>query len=126
MRHRYLTLAILALGPVVAFGATSPAGNKPQPPADTGFFRPSADPNLTAPRPNERPRPTEALTAEDKVQAGQENVGSDRAPDPVKVMRWTEQQMDRSEHEAAKAKPAPGTPAPINGAFTGQTDERNR
>jgi hypothetical protein len=51
---------------------------------------------------------------------------ADRAPDPAKVMQWTEHEMQRSEQEAERAKPAPGTPAPINGAFTGSTNPRDR
>ena len=93
---------------------------------DTGFFRPAADPNLTAPRPAElATRPTEALVAEDRVQARTER-NNDRAPDPATVLQWNERQMDRSEQEAQRAKPAPGTPAPINGAFTGSTNPRDR
>ncbi len=43
------------------------------------------------------------------------------------VTRWAEQQMDRSEQEAAQAKAQASTaPAPINGAFTGNTNERDR
>ncbi len=94
--------------------------------ADNGFFRPATNPDLTAPTPAElATRPTEALVAEDHVQANTE-VNNDRAPDPAKVMQWNERQMDRSEQEAQQAKPAPGTPAPINGAFTGSTNERDR
>ena len=90
-----------------------------------GFFRPAADPDLTAPRPGEARRPTEDLVAEDRVQAN-EAVQPSRAPDPAKVIEYTERQMDRSVQEAERAQPAPGTPAPINGAFTGSTSERDR
>ena len=90
-----------------------------------GFFRPSADPDLTAPRPGEVKRPTEDLVAEDRVQAN-EAVQPSRAPDPAKVIEYTERQMDRSVREADRAQPAPGAPAPINGAFTGSTSERDR
>jgi len=90
-----------------------------------GFFRPAADPDLTAPRPGEARRPTEDLVAEDRVQAN-EAVQPSRAPDPAKVIEYTERQMDRSVREADRAQPAPGAPAPINGAFTGSTSERDR
>lgn len=106
----------------------SAAGQPAQPPqpGDTGFFRPAPDANLTAPRPAEpATRPTEALVAEDRVQAATER-NNDRAPDPAAVAQWSERQMDRSEQEAQRAKPAPGTPAPINGAFTGSTNPRDR
>lgn len=92
---------------------------------DNGFFRPSADPNLTAPAPRAT-RPTEDLVAEDRVQANARGAAADRPPDPAKVMQYTEDQMDRSQQEAREARPAPGTPAPINGAFTGSTEERDR
>jgi hypothetical protein len=100
--------------------------------ADDGFFRPAADPNITAVTPGEVAhanavtRPTEDLVAEDRVQAQQQGGAADRAPDPEKVMQYTEQQMDRSEREADRARPAPGTPQPIVGAFTGSTDPRDR
>lgn len=100
--------------------------------AEDGFFRPAPDPNLTAVRPDEvarakaATRPTEDLVAEDRVQAQQQGAAADRAPDPAKVMQYTEQQMDRSENEAERAKPLPGTPQPIAGAFTGSTNERDR
>lgn len=125
MDHRHPRLLAVLIASSFSTLASAQAG-KAAPPQDNGFFRPSADPSLTAPRPEAKTRPTEALTAEDKVQAREENVAQDRAPDPLKVMRWTEAQMDRSEQEAAKAKPDPTAPAPINGAFTGQTDARNR
>jgi hypothetical protein len=89
-----------------------------------GFFRPSPDPDLTAPR-GEVQRPTEDLVAEDRVQANDATQPS-RTPDPAKVMEWTERQMDRSVQEAESAKPPAGTPPRINGAFTGSTSERDR
>jgi hypothetical protein len=89
---------------------------------DNGFFRPSADPSLTHPQPQPQPqaqppaRPTEALTAED------------RQADPRKLLQWTEQQADRSVADAnqARAQTLMTAPTPINGAFTGKTDERDR
>ena len=87
---------------------------------DEGFFRPSPTPDLTAPRPGEVQRPTEDLVAEDRVQAN-DPTQANRAPDPAKVIEYTERQRDRSEREAERAMPPPGTPAPINGAFTGST-----
>ena len=110
-----------------AAGASQPAQTpEPAQAGNTGFFRPSANPNLTAPAPTGlATRPTETLVAEDRVQADTER-NNDRAPDPAAVAQWSERQMDRSEHEAQAAKPAPGTPAPINGAFTGSTNPRDR
>lgn len=90
-----------------------------------GFFRPSADPALSTPVPRHAPRPTEDLVAEDRVQAS-DTVQANRPPDPSKVIEYAEQQMDRSVQEAERTQPAPGTPAPINGAFTGSTSERDR
>lgn len=90
-----------------------------------GFFRPAVDPALSTPVPRAAPRPTEDLVAEDRVQAN-DAVRASRPPDPSKVIEYTEQQMDRSVQEAERAQPAPGTPAPINGAFTGSTSERDR
>jgi hypothetical protein len=115
----------------IAFTATFATLASAQDPAarqttDNGFFRPAGDPNLTAPRPAQRTRPTEDLVAEDRVQANAQGAAADRPADPGKVMQWTEQQMNRSEQEAQYARPAPGTPQPINGAFTGSTNERDR
>ena len=131
MRYRSERLLAAAALLGLATLASAQANNGSQ--TQQGFFRPSANPNLTAPGPaevapvNPATRPTEALTAEDHVQAPQENVAADRAPDPMKVMRWSEQQADRSEQDAAKAKEdAARRPQPINGAFTGQTNERDR
>jgi hypothetical protein len=117
--HRLAALAFTATCATLASAQATPARQ-----TNEGFFRPSADPDLTAPTPAER-RPTEALVAEDRVQAN-DPMHADRAPDPAKVMQWTEHQMQRSEQEADRARPAPGTPAPINGAFTGSTNPRDR
>ena len=125
MRYRFERLLALALTASFATLGSAQA-NTPNQSADSGFFRPSPDPNLTGPQPNERTRPTEALVAEDKTQAAEGNPVHERPPEALDVMRWSEQQMDRSEQEAEKAKPQPGSPQPINGAFTGQTDERSR
>lgn len=117
-----------AQNPATRAPAAVPPAQSPAAPqaVDDGFFRPAPDPNLTAPKSAEiATRPTEALVAEDHVQANTE-ANNDRAPDPAQVMQWNERQMDRSEQEAQRAKPKPGTTAPINGAFTGSTDERDR
>jgi len=118
--HRLAVLAFTVSCATLA-SAQNPAARQ----TNEGFFRPSANPDLTAPRPGEVQRPTEALVAEDRVQAN-DATRPDRAPDPAKVIQWSEQQMDRSQREAQQAKPAPGAPAPINGAFTGSTNERDR
>jgi hypothetical protein len=134
MRYRPVRLAAAIFTATFATLASAQA-NVPGQTADNGFFRPAPDPVLTTPLPREpapanpaaRPaRPTENLTAEDRVQANDETVARDRAPDPLKVLEWNERQMDRSEEEAAKMRPPPNAPAPINGAFTGLTDERDR
>ena len=114
-------LAALAFTATCATFASAQANTARQ--TNEGFFRPAPDPDLTAPAPGET-RPTEALVAEDRVQAN--DALPDRAPDPAKVMQWTEREMQRSEQEADRARPAPGSPAPINGAFTGSTNERDR
>ena len=117
-----------AQNPATRAASASQPAQPPQPAqaANTGFFRPAANPDLTAPTPAElATRPTETLVAEDRVQANTER-NNDRAPDAAAVEQWSERQMDRSEHEAQAAKPAPGTPAPINGAFTGSTNPRDR
>lgn len=123
MRIHILTAIVLATGCATLASAQA---NTPRQAAADGFFRPSPDPSLMAPPPRATPvRPTEALVAEDKVQANAETQ-TDRAPDPVKVLQWNEQQMDRAEQEAERAKPSPNAPPPVNGSFTGLTDERNR
>jgi hypothetical protein len=131
MRYRPVRLAAAVF--TVTFSTLASAqANVPSQTADNGFFRPAPDPVLTTPLPREpapanpAARPTENLTAEDRVQANDETVARDRAPDPLKVLEWNERQMDRAEQEAAKMRPPPNAPAPINGAFTGLTDERDR
>jgi len=128
---RLSTLAAIALAAsfTTLASAQNPAARRT---ADDGFFRPSPNPNLTALRPEEiaaarqATRPTEDLVAEDRVQANAQGIAADRPADPAKVMQWSEQQMNRSEQEARDARPAPGTPQPIAGAFTGSTNERDR
>ena len=119
----------------------------------SGFFPPKADPNLTAPdrqvqpaqpaaaaQPMQPAQPAQPAQSPQAATMGQPALGAapvapDRpqesntaiANDPTRLMRWTEQQMDRSEQEAAQAKAqAAARPEPINGAFTGQTSERDR
>jgi hypothetical protein len=110
-----------------------------------GFFAPKADPDLAAPdrsaqaaqpaQPAQAVQPMQPASSQGTGQApaaqagaaSQETPNSAIANDPTRLMRWTEQQMDRSEQEAAHARvQASTTPAPINGAFTGNTNERDR
>jgi hypothetical protein len=123
----------------VAFCAAAAAQTAQQQP---GFFRPKADPDLTSPDRAAQPAPMTSpqagqVPAQPSSQVpGPAPVAQDEASsqqngaiasDPTRLRRWTEQQMDRSEQDAARAKAmANTTPAPINGAFTGQTSERDR
>jgi hypothetical protein len=68
-----------------------------------------------------------AAPAAQAAAPAQEMSNAAIANDPTRITRWAEQQMDRSEQEAAQAKAQASTaPAPINGAFTGNTNERDR
>jgi hypothetical protein len=139
MRFKPVIIVAVASAAATLASAQNPAARQTQSqpaaqqsrPAETGFFRPAADPDLTAPTPEERraraaTRPAENLTAEDHIQANSEGRDADRPPEAARVMQWSEQQMERSQREAEAAKPAPGTPTPINGAFTGSTNPRDR
>jgi hypothetical protein len=107
---------------------------------DTGFFRPTPnnDPSLTnflvplqpaAPQPQPQPQPfgitAPPLPAPAAVVVP---VPVQAAPVPAAPVIQAEEQVDRAIREAdqARAKAAAGVQAPIVGAFTGQTSERDR
>jgi hypothetical protein len=134
--------AILALGAVVvSTAALAQSGQNPPAGADNGFFRPTPgnDPSLHAP----------VVTAP-MVQTEQPRPPAQPAPVPVYVpvqvatppavlevsvpeakaaqqAKAAEAELDRAQREAAEAQQrARQQPAPINGAFTGLTSERDR
>ena len=101
-------------------GQPAVAGQVPAVPAAAAAAAPVAVPAQAA-----VPAPAAAPAA--PAVPAQQTSNAAVANDPTRAARWTEQQMDRSEQEAAQAKvQASTTPAPINGAFTGNTNERDR
>lgn len=117
MRARFLGFALL-IGAGAAF-AQAPA----QPSAaQGGFFQPAPDVSLTNPRP--AAQPVQRVDPQAPREVALEAPGQS---DAVSVMRWTEEQMDRSTLESDRARQqAQMAPQPINGAFDGTTSERNR
>lgn len=96
---------------------------------DNGFFRPTPgnDPSLTnflVPVAPQAPQPPQPANSNSPV-AG---VVALPMPAPVQAMPVVEEQVDRAirEAEEARARAAVVAPAPIVGAFTGQTNERDR
>ena len=116
---RSLALAVL----FVAASASAQVAQRPTGP-DNGFFRPTPgnDPSLTRPAPPVQ-QPQAATT-----------VAPIAVPVEVPVpflatesARVTEDQLDRAKREADEAQArAALAPAPMTGAFTGQTSERDR
>lgn len=109
----------------VAIGivATSAMAQTPSSSAnpDAGFFRPT----------DLAPAPLPFVVTGPGPQAGAAGAQPQPAtPDPVEEIRRAEEarlaeaQMDRVERENERARRE--APAPITGAFTGLTDERNR
>ncbi len=124
-------------------GATpaQPATNgQPENGADDGFFRPQPgdDPSLFHTLPPEAYRPPASAspaTPPGAAPARTRGSASSSAPAPVVVVvpdsyaaaRSREIEADRAQIEALRAhEQALPQPAPINGSFTGLTDERYR
>ena len=117
-RFRFIAL-VLALGMTHAIAQ------------DVGFFRPAADPALTttrplpppAPQPPQQPQPPASPVSETAQMAAAE-LAAQRQED---ALRWAEQQMDRAESEADRAREQSlQQPAGVGAAFTGSTNERDR
>ena len=115
---RSLALAVL----FVATSASAQVAPQPAGP-DNGFFRPTPgnDPSLTRPAPPALQQPQATTVAPFAVV---------EAPGPflaTESARVTEEQLDRAKREADEAQArAALAPAPITGAFTGSTSERDR
>jgi|SRR5690348_16742226 hypothetical protein len=123
--------AILALGAiVVSTAALAQLGQNSSAGPDNGFFRPTpgndpsvhapvvATPPVPLPQPQPRPEPP-VVPVYVPVQAP--------TATPQRQARAAEQELDRAQREALDAQQgARQQPAPINGAFTGNTDPRNR
>jgi hypothetical protein len=133
--------AILAAGVIVFAMAASAqtAQNLPVGP-DNGFFRPTPgnDPSLTHP-PVAAPNPAPpAFLAQEQATAPVAVPVPLQVPVPVQIpvpvatvvqppVQNAERELDRAEREAEEARRrAAAAPAPIAGAFTGQTSERDR
>lgn len=92
---------------------------------DVGFFRPAADPALTStrPLPPERPQQpaqpqppaTPGSDANDSAQMAAAELAATRQQD---ALRWAEQQMDRAQQDAERARG--------QSPQAGSTDERDR
>jgi hypothetical protein len=127
----------LALAATSAFAQTSPTGT----PAHPGFFssQPQSDPSLFRTLPSEAYRPpfaeqpasqSPAATGATANAANAASVESASANRPLVVVvpengNGMQEQFDRAQAEAQQAQ-ANRAPAPINGAFTGNTDPNNR
>ena len=132
MKAPFLAAALLATAGA-AF-AQAPVQQRPQavvPPAQ-GFFRPAPDVSLTNPQP-----PASLAPGQQQLQVqGQQpvNPGAPRevaleqpGEGPFGVMRWAEEQMDRSTLENQRARQQFATTPPgVGAAFDGTTSERNR
>jgi len=123
--------AILALGAiVVSTAALAQLGQNSSAGPDNGFFRPTpgndpsvhapvaATPAVPLPQPQPRPEPS-VVPVYVPVQTP--------TTTPQQQARTAEQELDRVQREALDAQQrAMQQPAPINGAFTGNTDPRSR
>jgi hypothetical protein len=114
MKTRLLGLFAFALAAGIPAGAQTTA---PRVPAngDTGFFRPAADPALTAIRPPASPAP--APPAQDPGKTVDVAVEIRKAEEARKL----DEQMDRSEreHERARAEAAAVATAPASAVAVG-------
>jgi len=124
---RPILAVALAIAATAAVAQATPNGNA-TPPQPKGFFstQPQSDPSLFRTLPPEayETAPT-AQTAPAQAAAAPAN----RADRPLVVVvpeaANPEAQLDRAQLEAQRAQ-ANRAPAPINGAFTGLTDPRDR
>ena len=122
-----LLAAALVAASASVVAQSNPAGPAPQ--DATGFFppKPGGDLSLSHTLPPEAYRPAAPVPAEAPAVPPAAPAAS-TAPLVVVVPASTEGQVDRAEGEARRAREEAATraPAPINGAFTGLTDERDR
>ena len=128
---RALLAATVILASTAASAQTAPNASVGP---DNGFFRPTPgnDPSLThppmvtltsSPAMPPQPQPTAAVPVYVPVQVGTPPAPVNAAEQQVRA----EQDLDRAQREAEEAQQrARQQPAPINGAFTGQTNERDR
>ncbi|HSN22082.1 MAG TPA: hypothetical protein VLS49_15470 [Usitatibacter sp.] len=132
LRFPFLAAALFAAGAVLA---QTSAPNRTPP--DVGPFppQPGDDPSLLRTLPPEAyqpPAPPQPAPAQ--ASAGVPAAAATAAPAPVIVVvpdanrdAAAQEQLERARLEAEAARARMSTaPAPINGAFTGLTDERNR
>lgn len=127
---RSILAALLAIAATAAVAQSTPNGNAtPQQPK--GFFStpPQSDPSLfrtLPPEAYEATPPGQAAPSQPAAAAAAAANGADR---PLVVVvpeaSNTEAQLDRAQLEAQQAR-TNRAPAPINGAFTGLTDPRDR
>jgi hypothetical protein len=127
---RPVLAAALALAATSALAQASPSND----PGPQGFFstQPQSDPSLfrTLPPeayPSAEPSSAAAATPGDAAAASPNAAGTQR---PVVVVvpeagNGLQEQFDRAQVEAQQTQ-ANRAPAPINGAFTGNTDPDNR
>ena len=122
--------AILTLGAiVVSTAASAQLGQNSSAGPDNGFFRPTQgnDPSVHAPV---TPAAPPAAIPQPQVQPATVPVYVPvaAAPPEQQPARIAEQDLDRAQREALEIQQqrARQLPAPINGAFTGNTDPRNR
>lgn len=123
--------AILAFGAiVVSTAASAQLGQNPAVGPDNGFFRPTPgnDPSVHAPvvaspvQPVAVPQPQQPVAVPVYVPVQPATPRATEQP-----VRTVEGNLDRAQREALEAQErAKQQPAPIVGAFTGNTDPRNR
>ena len=126
-----LTAAALACAAGTSHAQSNPAAATPP---DVGFFRPQSgdDPSLFHTLPPEAYAPRAAASTAATANGDARNA-TGPAPTTVVVIPTpyvsapAEDRLDRAQVEAQRAQAALARqPAPINGAFTGLTDERDR
>jgi hypothetical protein len=133
---RPILATALALAGTSAFAQAAPSGT----PAHPGFFSslPQSDPSLfrTLPREAYQPPAEQPASPSQAAPGAPASAPSDASAQPAGVNRplvvvvpeggnGTQEPLDRSQLEAQEAQ-ANRAPAPINGAFTGNTDPNNR
>lgn len=132
---RPVLAAALGIAATMAFAQAAPSGNAA---GEAGFFssRPQSDPSLFRTLPPEAYQPPaeeQPASAPRAAQGANANAGSTNAPGanrPLVVVvpeggNGLQEQFDRAQLEAQQAQ-VNRAPAPINGAFTGNTDPDNR
>ena len=122
--------AILALGAiVVSTAASAQLGPNPAVGPDNGFFRPTPgnDPSVHAPVAATTPGAVPQPQPQPQASAVPAYVPVQTPTTTQQQARTAEQDLDRAQREALEAQQrARQQPAPINGAFNGNTDPRDR